>query len=72
MTGAALTARTAMSNCWCLAASDMSPGGRCGYQTNQMSRSAARARTIQMPKSAGRAWARPMKGTVTRAPVRWS
>ena len=51
MTGAALMASTAMSNCWCRAASDISPGGRCGFQANQMSRSAARARTIQVPKS---------------------
>ena len=28
----------------------MSPGGRCGYQMNQMSRSAARASTIQIRK----------------------
>ena len=39
MTGVALIASTVMSNCWCLAASDISPGGMCGYQTNQMSRS---------------------------------
>ena len=38
MTGAALIASTAMSNCWCLAELDMRPGGRCGYQTNQMTR----------------------------------
>ena len=36
MTGAALIASTVMSNCWCLAALDMRPGGMCGYQTNQM------------------------------------
>ena len=30
-TGVALIASTVMSNCWCLAASDMSPGGMCGY-----------------------------------------
>ena len=58
MTGAALIASTAMSNCWCRAASDMSPGGRCGFQTNQMSRSAASARTIQIRKSR-RPWRGP-------------
>ena len=47
-TGAALMASTAMSNCWCLAASDARPGGMWGYQTNQMIRSAASARTNQM------------------------
>ena len=48
MTGAALIASTVMSNCWCMAELDMRPGGMCGYQTNQMTRSAASARMIQI------------------------
>ena len=58
MTGAALTASTAMSNCWCFAASDIRPGGMCGYQTNQMTRSAASARMSQIRKSR-----RPCRGS---------
>ncbi len=47
-TGAPVMASTAMSNCWCWAELDMSPGGRCGFQTNQMTRSAASARMNQI------------------------
>src|SRR5579859_6986194 len=43
-----MIAITAMSNCWCFAESVMSPGGRCGFHTSQISRSAATARTSQM------------------------
>ena len=50
ITGAAVIASTAMSNCWCWAEVDMRPGGRCGYQTNQMTRSAASARMSQIRK----------------------
>ena len=57
-TGAPVTASTAMSNCWWWAELDMSPGGMCGYQTNQMMRSAASARMIQIRKSR-----RPCRGS---------
>jgi hypothetical protein len=51
ITGAAMTAMTLMSNCWLAAEVDMSPGGRCGPHTNQITRSAATARGSQIEKT---------------------
>ena len=50
MTGAAMTAITRRSNCWLAAEFDMAPGGRCGPQMNQMTRSAASAAGSQNMK----------------------
>src|ERR1700728_2429342 len=61
ITGAAITAITLMSNCWLEADDDMSPGGRCGPQTTQISTSATTDRIshgmkIRMP------WFGPLDG----------
>jgi hypothetical protein len=48
MTGADITAMSLMARCSSTADVVILPGGRCGPSTNQISRSAARASTIQM------------------------